>query len=232
MLKDFDKNIKEEIIVLSHLKNKDSIKDNPFGFLRRYEFISIQKKKKEKGEKEKNKTKEEIEKEVEKEIKEEKEKISKQSKEKYNKIEKNKILELEKIFGSSTLKVKIINSQKIGKGKMGSILEKKFIIYETSTFKKLYEIPFKNKKQIRSVIELDNNDLVFFMAIENSKSYKYDSELHIYRLKDQQYFLFQIIKEDKTGYDMQESYSGCLIYPKEFLLLTIKRLSSNRILSI
>lgn len=31
---------------------------------------------------------------------------------------------------------------------------------------------------------------------------------------------------------MQESYSGCLINPKEFLLLTIKRLSSNRILSI
>ena len=70
------------------------------------------------------------------------------------------------------------------------------------------------------------------MAIEKSNSYKYDSELRIYRLKDQKYSLFQTIKEDMTGYNMQESYSGCLAYPKEFQLLKIKRLSSNRILSI
>ena len=236
MYTDLDKNIKEEVIVLSHLQNKDSQKEKSSDFFydncNYRKFISSWLKEDKIKEKEKNKTKEEIKKEVEKEIKEEKEEISKKSKEKFYKIEKDKILELEKIFGSSTLKVHLIEPQQLGKGKMGSISEKKFIIYETTTFNKLYEIPFENTKQIRSVIELDNNDLVFFMAIEKTNRYKYDSELRIYRLKDQKYFLFQTIKEDMTGYNIQESYSGCLAYPKEFQLLKIKRLSSNRILSI
>ena len=129
---------------------------------------------------------------------------------------------------------------------MGSFSEKKFTIYETKTFNKLYEIPFENEVQIkiRSVIELDNNDLVFFMLINTSKNSKndnddyyfyyndYDYELHIYRLKDKKYFLFQKIKEDRTGYSMQKSYSGCMVYSKKFKLLEIKGLSNNRILSI
>ena len=67
--KDFDKNIKNEIIVLSHfpLKNKNS-------YFSSYEYISSWKKIREKEKTEKGKTKEEIEQEVEKEILQEKEK--------------------------------------------------------------------------------------------------------------------------------------------------------------
>ena len=91
--------------------------------------------------------------------------------------------------------------------------------------------PFKNEKQISSVIELDNNDLVFFMEIKKSKN-DYDYELHIYRLKDKKYFLIQKIKEDRAGYTEQNRSFGCMICPKPFKLLKIKSLLNNRILSI
>ena len=225
MYTDFDKNIKEEMIVLSHIENKNKDSEDDFNFWRRMEPKD--------------------KKEIEKEMKEVEEK-SKQSKEKYYKIEKQKIIELEQTFGSSKLKVHLNNPHKLGKGKMGSFSDKKFTIYETKTFNKLYEIPFENEAQIKieSVIELDNNDLVFLMLIsksknsENNNDYFFyynnncDYELHIYRLKDKKYYLFQKIKEDITGYSMQNSYSGCMAYPKTFELLEIKRLSNNRILSI
>ena len=84
MYSDFDKAIKEEIIVLSYLQN---IKDG-------YEFISSWDKKWEKEEKQKDKTEKQIEEEVEKEIYDEAEKLSKESLEKYYKIEKGKNNEL------------------------------------------------------------------------------------------------------------------------------------------
>ena len=128
------------------------------------------------------------------------------------------------------MKVYLSDPQILGKGKMYSISEKVFKIYETFTFVKLYEIPFENTKQIRAVIELDNNDLVFFMAIEKPNSYYYVYQLHIYRLKDKKHFLFQIIKEDRAGFCNQYSDYGCDV--KKFELLKIKALSSNRILSL
>ena len=69
MYSDFDKTIKEEIIVLSHLQN---IK---YDFFK--EFISSWRKINEKKQKQKNKTEKEIEIEVNKEILDEKEKLSK-----------------------------------------------------------------------------------------------------------------------------------------------------------
>ncbi len=87
MYTDLDKNIKEEVIVLSHLQNKDSQKEKSSDFFydncNYRKFISSWLKEDKIKEKEKNKTKEEIKKEVEKEIKEEKEEISKKSKENF-----------------------------------------------------------------------------------------------------------------------------------------------------
>ena len=123
---------------------------------------SHSKKKERKKEKIYYKTNEEILNKIETE----KSELSKQSKQKYYKIEEGKKLELEKIFASSKLKVYLSNPQIIGKGKMYFISEKIFKIFETFTFIKLYEIPFENTNQIKSVIELDNNDLVFFMTIK------------------------------------------------------------------
>lgn len=222
MQTEFQYNIREQIIVLSHLENKKFLKGKTFSLL----HWSQPKKKRKNKRKVGYKKGEEILEEIEKE----KSELSKLSKQKYYKLEEEKKLELEKIFVSSKLKVYLSDPQILGKGKMYSISEKVFKIYESFTFIKLYEIPFENTKQIRAVIELDNNDLAFFMAIEKPNNYYYEYQLHIYRLKDKKYFLFQIIKEDRAGFFNQYSGYGCDI--KKFELLKIKALSNNRILSL
>jgi hypothetical protein len=75
------------------------------------------------------------------------------------------------------------------------------------------------------VIQLDNNDIII------STSGKYYNIL-IYRLKGDKYSLFQEIKEDRKGYKMQETRSGCIILPKEFELKWLKKLSKNKFISI
>ena len=158
-------------------------------------------------------------------------------------IDKQKILELQNTFSIPRLKVNLTPLEKLNRGKIGSISEKKFVIYDTATFTKLNEFDFsypwlctcfktlKNPNQIKSVIELENNDLVFQIVIKKSEYYS-NYELHIYRLKNKKYFLFQKILEEMKGYKMQMSRDGCILNPKEFILLRIKALSNNRILSI
>lgn len=83
------------------------------------------------------------------------------------------------------------------------------------------------------MIELDNNDLIIFCKIcQNDNKRNYDYEILIYRLKDKNYSLIQKIKEDRNGYQIQESYSGCMIFAKTFSLNSIKKLSGNNFISI
>ena len=235
MYSDFDKTIKEEIIVLSHLKD---IKGSYYS-----EFISSWTKIREKKEKQKNKTEQEIEKEVEKEIYDEKEKRSKKSLEKYYKIENGKDNELVKIFKTYKSKVISPNINYLDKGKFWSFSQNLFTILDKGTFKKLYEIKFKEGESVESVIELDNNDLVFMIKSQEPGSNDDDdfyissksqniSYLFIFRLQNENYILLQKIKEDKTGYKTQNSYSGCFSYPKSFILNKIKKIKDNKIMTI
>ncbi len=61
---------------------------------------------------------------------------------------------------------------------------------------------------------------------------EFNYEFLIYRLKNNNYFLFQKIKEDMTGYKIQFECRGCVGYPKTFCLKRIKKLSGNRFMSI
>ena len=81
-----------------------------------------------------------------------------------------------------------------------------------------------NLKMKLSQLQLDNSDLIF--------AGKYNNTLYIYRLKDNKYFLFQIIKEDIKGYRMKIDNLGFLIHRKFFELEWIKKLSNNKFISI
>ena len=231
----FDNKIENEIIILDHLFKKD----NDEGYYYRYEYFDSWKRRNDKEKKEKNKSEEEIKKEVEKEILEEKEKLIKESHKKYYTINEEKNKELDDFFKSSKLKVILCNTQFLGNGKICGTSGNKYIIYETTYMNKLYEIQFDNIDNIKSVIELDNHDLIFISTKRNKEKkniysfgYENDYELFIYRLKNKKYYLFQRIKEDRNGYEIQNSYSGCFSYPKSFSLIKMQKLSGNRFLSI
>ena len=221
MYRGFDYTVKEDVIVLCHLK---TIYESPFRNL----FHSYEESW-EKNHKYKNKTEEEIE----KELYDEKEKLSKESLEKYYKIEKGKDKELEKIFKSFKSKIHYRGLNYLDKGKFWSLSNNLFTMFDSVTFKKIYEIKFNEKERVKSVIELDNNDLVFMIEFDfySGKS-QYASYLFIYRLQNEKYILFQKIKEDQTGYETQKSFSGCFQHSKSFELNKIKKLSYNKIMSI
>ena len=148
---------------------------------------------------------------------------------KYYKINNQKMIELEKTFKISKLKVylhKIIN---LGNDKIcGISRNKECIIYENKYFNKLFEIKIDNLYNINSIIELDNNDLIFFTV-----DVRYlKNELLIYRLKDKDYILFQKITEDKKGYITQKEQSGCTVFEKKYFLKNIVKLSNNRFMCI
>ena len=78
---------------------------------------------------------------------------------------------------------------------------------------------FPNKKhlgsnpeewKIISVVQLENNDLVFAIQIATKNYWKNLYEITIFRLKDKEFSLFQSIKEDSAGFSIQWEYSGCL----------------------
>ena len=119
--------IKEEVIVLCHLKTIYEGYEGPFRniFHSDEEFW-------EKKRKYKNKTEEEIE----KELYDEKEKLSKESLEKYYKIEKGKDKELEKIFKSFKSKIQYRGLNYLDKGKFWSLSNNLFTMFDSVTFKK------------------------------------------------------------------------------------------------
>ena len=146
-----------------------------------------------------NKSLEEIKAEIKEEIKKAVEKSAKETKEKYYKINSEKIKELEQKFKPMELKVDSYCGPKIlGGGKFYTISQGCFTVYDDKLLKKLYEIKLEENFNVISVIQLDNKDLVFFTS----------GLFTIYRLKEEKYFLFQKIVENRTGYGQQYSYSG------------------------
>ena len=75
--------------------------------------------------------------------------------------------------------------------------------------------------------------MIFTIRLKQEYRWEFNYELVIYRLKNNNYFLFQKIKEDMTGYKMQWWHCGWTErYPKTFHLNWIKKLSGNRFMSI
>ena len=70
--------------------------------------------------------------------------------------------------------------------------------------------------------------IMMIIIIEEGKAFPTFS----YSLKNENYILLQKIKEDKTGYKTQNSYSGCFAYKKSFQLNEIKKLKDNKIMTI
>ena len=106
-------------------------------------------------------------------------------------------------------------------GKVCDFLDNKCIIYENKYFKKLNEIKIEKINKIKSIIELDNKDLIFLTEKEDEKD-----ELLIYRLKNNNYNLIQKIIEFD---DISDN-----IIPKDesYYLYWHKKLSGNRFITI
>ena len=172
MYKDFNEKVKQEIIVLSDLKNL-----NYQTFRCCYDTWSMAYTKLKEYP---NKSKEEIISEINEEIKKETEKPTKETKDKFYEINNEKSKELEQKFKQIKLKVNFSSTPKmLGNGKLYTFTQGCFTLYDNKFFNKLHEIK-KEKKYITSVIQLDNKDIVFFI----------NDLIIIYRLKKEKYFLF------------------------------------------
>ena len=228
--KDFDKKIENPIIVLSHLQDLKILNKKPSNniYKDKKEYFSSYDMIKSKAKK--DTSKEEIEKEVEKEIMSKKENLKEESLKLYYKINNSKNKELEEAFKESELKVISNDSINLGNGKMYSKLDNNIcIISDIKNNNKLYEIKLKNLEDVKTVIELDNNDLIFLIEIQNEKvSCLYNYELLIYRLKNKIYSLHQNIKENRNGYVLETACHCCQISPKNYQVNWIKKLSGNR----
>ena len=213
MYKDFDKNVMQETIILSNLKNCN-------GYMS--EYFNIWKMKYEKEEERPKKSKEEIEAEIKEEIIKNKNILKNKSLDLYD-IDNKKSKELESTFKQLKLNVYFKDEPKIlREGKFYTISEGCFVMYDDKIFNKLYEIKFDNNNYKSSAIQLDNNDLVFL----------YYNQLLIYRLKKEKYSLLQKIEENKGGFKLQYSYSGCMGYPKYYNVEFIKKISKNRFICV
>ena len=129
--------------------------------------------------------------------------------------EKNECLDLYDIDNKKSKELELRD------GKLYTISQGYFIIYNNKLFNKLYEIKFDNYNynyKKTTAIQLDNNDLVLLSS----------NQIFIFRLKDGKYFLLQKIEEDKRGFKLQYSYFGCEGYPKSYKVNFIKEISGNR----
>ena len=213
---------KEEIIVLTHLKEKNNIdsENNKFQNSIIYELH----KKNKNIKKELEETKEIIEKEV----LQRKEKLKEESNKLYYDIDEKKNNELKKYFETSdnTIpclkpKIEFKNLINLENGLICDIIENKCIIYDDKNYTKISEINLENK--IKSVIGLDNKDLLFET-----------NEIIIYRFKDNNYSFLQELKVSTKGdYLPQKRVTIALCtgfeeIDKEYTFLCVKKLSKNR----
>ena len=198
---DFDEKIENEIISLSHLtKNKSIDEFSSSSSI----FLTLQENEKEKSEQ-----------------------LNNESLKLYYRIDERKNKELESTFKTPKLNLKSPNLRKLGKGKFIGIVKREFIIYESKYFNKLFNIKIeKNFDESLSVIELDNNDIIFLARKKTSYN------LLIYRLKDNKYSLLQKLEENSKGYEPQRSYSGCRSFPKSYKMKFLEKLSRNKFISI
>ena len=221
----FNKDIKHGVIVLSDIKEvneygmleyfRDKNKDDDY-----YRFGLFHEKK--------VKTPEEI-----KEIIEKKNKIKNESIELYYKINREAFKEIESTFSQLQLKVKFSDDPKfLREGKLYTFKDGIFSVYDNKFFKKTNEIQLLPDIYLISAIQLNNNDLVLALKIKEEKGWKYKFELWIYRLKNEEYSLFQKIDENMKGYSLQYSRSGCLVEPKYYMIISFKEISGNRFICI
>ena len=215
MYEDFYQNVMKETIILSNLSNLNGIKSS--------QYFNSWKMRYEKEKKEPQKSEEEIEAEIKKEIIKKKEKLKNECLDFYD-IDNKKSKELESTFKQLKLKVYFKDEPKILKdGKFYTISQGCFTMYDDKLFNKLYEIKFdKNNNNKSTAIQLDNNDLVLHLG----------NQIFIYRLKNGKYSLLQKIEENRGGFKLQYSYSGCQGYPKSYEVAFIKEISGNRFICV
>ena len=230
MYKGFNDTIKKEIIVLSNLQggNENSgLADLLYGkndyFISNPNQISIKF----------SNNKQKI-----KEISDEQKKImtnklKDESLETFYKKNIQKDKELESILSSLKLRIKFTEEPKFLKeGKFYIFSGTVFTIYDEKSYSKLYEIKFETSIRIKSVILLENNDLIFVSPFIINNSWRCNYELLIYRLKDKIFTLVQKIKEDKTGFLLQYESSGCILETKDYSINYLKEISGNRFICI
>ena len=213
MHREFDEKVNSEVIVLSNLINAGYLSIQPYYDSRRMRWI--------KKDENPNKSEQEIEAEIKEEIKNNTITYKNESL-KYYQIENEKNKELEQKFKQIKLKVNFNSQPKILRDeKFYTISQGIFAIYDDKFFNKTLELKL-GKNNITSAIQLDNKDLVFFAK----------DKLIIYRIKNEKYFLFQKINENRAGYGLQMSYSRCMGYPKEYKAKFIKEISGNRFICV
>ena len=205
-----DENIKEETIVLFDFKNLEKDKF--------YDYYISSKLREEKRKNEPNKSNEEIEEEIKKKFNE----FVEGKKEKYYNIDEKKRKEFDSVFNQIKLTILFSSGPKILNDEMFYTYSKgKFVIYNNKFFKKLLEIKFRKEYIFKSIIQLDNKDLVFFLI--------YDQIL-IYRLQNGNYFQIQAIDENDAYYEPPfVSSCGCSkFYESKF----IKKITGNRFICV
>ena len=215
MYEGFDPKVKSEVIVISGLNNYN-VKGS-------YSFYDDWRMRWQKKDENPNKSEEEIKAEIKEEIKRNTDKLKEESMQRDYKIDNEKVKELESIFKQIKLKINFDSKPRIlREGKFFTISQGYLFIYDNRFFNKLHEIKLENNHNYTSVIQLDNQDLILFS----------EGELNVYRLKNGNFVLVQKIYDNKAGYKMQMSYSGCMAYPKTYSSRFIKDISGNRFILV
>ena len=221
--KEVDIEKKHERIVISDLKEIDPNEVYPYPELRpRKDYDDF------KGSEEEKKKLEEEEK---KKMIEKKSQIKNKSLGLHYNINEEKKKELESTFGQIKLKIDLSGKPLIlGDGKIISLSAESFTIYDSVLFKKIAEVKFEKPIEPFFAIELDNSDLIIAC---NNDDKMYNYELLVYRLKDQQYFLWQKIKEGGLGLTAKYYITGHCSYTREYhkidyKISELKKISGNR----
>ena len=213
-LKEIEQNINIEYPEMKLLKDFNDFKDSDEG---KMELDEEQKKKK-----------------IEK-----KNQFKKKSLSLHYKIDNQKKEELTSTFGQLKSKISFSGESNIlTEGKIITLSKEGFIIYDSKFFKKLTEIKFEQPVEPAFAIQLDNGDLI--IACYNDKyndNEIYNYEIFVYRLKDQQFFLVQKIKEGGLGFPAKYYVTGHCSYTRQYHKLiykitNLKKLSGNRFLCL
>ena len=200
----FGKNIENELIILSHIKQTKI--DEEISFKRYLSQIEPN----DKNIQEKN-----LSKEIEK---------YKKNNSKYYKINNQDMKELESSFKSPKLKVYVNNPIEIGDGKIFAQNYKNYIIYDNTKYNVLYNFEKVNDNDdIYSGIFLDKTDIIL------SSDYK----IFIYRFSDEKFSLFQTINEyDLYKPKYFQGYEFWEYINLKYNLIKIKKLDEKSFISI
>ena len=219
--------VKHEIIILSDLKEIDQYRIKEYPEMKpRKDFYDF---------KDSDEEKKKFDEEHKKKAIEKKNQLKNKSLDLHYKIDNQKKEELESTFGQIKLKINLSGKTKaLTEGKLITLSEKGFIIYDSKFFKKINEIKFEQPNWPEFGVELDNGDLIIATKKDNDI---YNYELLVYKLKDQQYFLFQRIKEGGLGFRAKYYITGHCSYTRQYhkldyKLTNLKKISGNRFLCI